>query len=85
MVICDSKATQLEEYMAERKGDARILLNAPGFIDAAARLDGLLKTGKGTTDEYRAGVAAVRPRLAAFADANSYANCYLFDPDGEHS
>jgi methyl-accepting chemotaxis protein WspA len=82
MVICDAKAAQLEEYMAERKGDARILINAPGFIDAAARLEGLLKAGKGATDEYRAGLEAIRPRLAAFADANSYENFYLFDPDG---
>jgi methyl-accepting chemotaxis protein WspA len=82
MVICDAKAAQLEEYMAERKGDARILVNAPGFIDAAAKLEGLLKAGKGATDEYRAGLELVRPRLAAFADANSYANFYLFDPEG---
>ena len=63
MVICDAKAAQLEEFISERKADARILLNAPGFIDAAARLEGLLKAGKGSTDEYRAGVEAIRPTV----------------------
>ena len=82
MVICDAKAAQLEEYITERKADARVLLNAPGFIDASVRLGGLLKAGKAATDEYRAESEAIRPRLAAFADANSYANFYLFDPDG---
>jgi methyl-accepting chemotaxis protein WspA len=82
MVICDAKAAQLEEYLTERKADARVLLNAPGFIDAAGRLGGLLKAGKGSSDEYRAEAETVRPRLAAFADANSYANLYLFDPEG---
>jgi methyl-accepting chemotaxis protein WspA len=82
MVICDAKAAQLEEYIAERKADALVLLNAPNFIDAATRLDGLLKAGKGSTDEYRAATETIRARLAARAEANSYANFYLIGADG---
>ena len=29
MVICDAKASQLEEFMSERRADARSLANAP--------------------------------------------------------
>ena len=82
MVICDAKANQLEDYIAERKNDARFLANAPGFIEAAERLVGLHRSGKAGTDQYRAEVDSIRPRLAAFADANSYANFYLFDAGG---
>jgi methyl-accepting chemotaxis protein WspA len=82
MVICDAKAAQLEEFMSERKSDARYLSGAPGFVDAVARLDGMLEQGKGGTDEFRAAAEAIRPRLAAFVDAYSYANLYLFDVAG---
>ena len=82
MVICDAKAAQLEEYISERKSDARYLANAPGFVDAVVRLDGMLKQGKGSSDEYRAEVERIRPRLSAFADAYSYPNFYLFDMSG---
>jgi methyl-accepting chemotaxis protein WspA len=83
MVICDSKATQLEEFMTERRADARFLINAPGFIDASVTLDQMLKEGKRATDEYRSQVANFRPRLAAFTEANAYENIYLFNMDGE--
>ena len=82
MVICDAKAAQLEEFISERKSDARYLANAPGFVDLAARLDGMIRQGKGGTDEYRAEVERIRPRLAAFADAYSYPNFYLFNTSG---
>ena len=81
-VICDAKAAQLEEYLAERKSDSRFLIDAPGFIEAAERLGALIQAGKGGTDEYRAMVEANRPRLAAFADASSFANLHLFNPEG---
>jgi len=82
MVICDAKAAQLEEYLVERKADARFLINAPGFIDAADRLAGLVRSGKKDTDDFRSEMEAFRPRLSAFAQASSYANLYLFDADG---
>jgi methyl-accepting chemotaxis protein WspA len=82
MLICDAKATQLEEFITERKADARFLLNAPGIIEAATRLDQLLKDGKGKTEDYRRESELIRPRLSAFAESNSYANFYLFNIDG---
>ncbi len=82
MLICDAKATQLEEFITERKADARFLFNAPGIIDAATRLGQLFKDGKGTTEDYRRESALLRPRLAAFAETNAYANFYLFNIDG---
>jgi methyl-accepting chemotaxis protein WspA len=82
MVVCDAKAAQLEEYLAERKADSRFLIDAAGSTESAARLGDLIKAGKWGTDEFRAEVEAFRPRVAAFSDANSYANFYLFSPDG---
>ncbi len=81
-VICDAKAAQLEEYVAERKADARFLFNAPGISDATTRLGQLLKDGKGKTEDYRRESDVLRPRLAAFAEAKSYANFYLFNAEG---
>ena len=82
ILICDAKATQLEEFVTERKADARLLANAPGIIETAIRLGQFLKDGKGKTEEYRRESEILRPRLAAYSEANSYANLYLFDTDG---
>jgi methyl-accepting chemotaxis protein WspA len=83
MVICDAKATQLEEYINERKANARFLINAPGFIEASLKLDQYIKDGKRETDEYRSQAEAFRPRLAAFTEAGSYVNFTLFNAEGE--
>ena len=47
MVICDAKAAQLEEFISERKSDARYLANAPGFVEAATRLGRDAQGGQG--------------------------------------
>jgi methyl-accepting chemotaxis protein WspA len=83
MVICDAKASQLEEFIKERKADARFLINSPGFIEACSRLDQLLKDGQRETDEFRSQMDFFRPRLATFTEANSYRNFYLFNVSGE--
>jgi methyl-accepting chemotaxis protein WspA len=83
MVICDAKASQLEEFMGERKADARFLVNAPGIIEASVKLDQFAKDGKRETEEFRNEVSSFRPRFAAFTEANSYENFYLFNIDGE--
>jgi methyl-accepting chemotaxis protein WspA len=81
-VICDAKAAQLEEYLTERKSDARFLIDAPGFIEAAERLEGLIRAGRAGTDEYRSTAELMRPRLAAFVDSSSYVNLHLFNAGG---
>ena len=81
-VICDAKAAQLERFITERKADLRFMADAPGLIEATTLLGGLMVEGKGGTDEYRAAVELIRPRLISFADTNSYANFTLFNPAG---
>jgi methyl-accepting chemotaxis protein WspA len=83
MVICDSKATQLEEFMNERRADARFLINSPGFIEACVKLDQFIKEGKRDSNEFRTQVEYYRPRLAAFTEANSYENFFIFNAEGE--
>ncbi len=82
MVICDAKASQLEAYIAERRDDASFLANAPGFVEATARLDQLVEEGRRDSDAFRAAVEGYRPRLVAYVEAGSYAGMALFNLDG---
>ncbi len=81
-VLCDSKAAQLEEYASERRGDASTLSAGPAISRALDRLSKLRKEGKRDGEEYRREVDACRSRMAAYADAASYENIYLFDASG---
>ncbi len=81
-VICDSKAAQLESYLFERRADATFLANAPGFVEAAVRLEQLVKEGRRDSTGFRAAADAYRPRLTAYVEAVSYENLTLFDLDG---
>ena len=50
-VISNAKASQLEDYIAERRRDAQFLAKAPGFIEAVERLGRLAQEGKLGTPE----------------------------------
>ena len=80
--ICNFKASQLEEYINERRGDAQFLSNAPGFVEAIARLGESVRAGRGGTDEFRAEALGYRPRLVAYVESAGYANLMLFDAEG---
>ena len=81
-VILDAKATQLEEYIAQRRDDAQFIANAPGFVAAATRLGGLAREGKLGTPEYLREAEASRAALAVLAEAFSYENVTLLDLRG---
>ena len=83
MVICDAKAAQLEEYIGERKTDARFLNHAPLLVESIYKLDQLVKDGKRDSNDYRKFVDDYRPKLAIFTEANNYKNYYLFNVDGD--
>ncbi len=82
LLICDSKAAQLEEYIGERRSDALFLSRAPGFIEAVTRLDHLAKSGQRNTEEYDRSVKNYRPRLGDYVETGSFENLTLFDLEG---
>ena len=82
MLICDSKAAQLEEYIGERRSDALFLSRAPGFIEAVTRLDFLAKSGRRDTEDYDRSVKNYRTRLGDYVEAASFENLTLFNIEG---
>lgn len=81
-LICDAKARQLEDYVAERRADALFLSRAPGFVTAVTQLADLNKAGKRETPDYARKVEEYRPRLSDFVSAALFENLTLFDPEG---
>lgn len=82
MVIADSKTTQLENFIRERRGDVAVLGQAPAIVTAVARLGELVKSGKRESDEFRRDSDAIRSGLGVFAHAYGYPNIHIFDIEG---
>ena len=81
-VINNAKASQLEDYVTERRRDAQFLAKAPGFVEAVGRLGRLAQEGKLGTAEYRREAEMYRTRLADYAEAYAYENITLLDIRG---
>ena len=82
VLIADSKAAQLEDYIAERRSDALLLARAPGFIEAVTKLDVLIKAGQRDGEEFEKTQRTYRPRMASYVEAASFENLTLFDVNG---
>ncbi len=82
MVLCDSKAAQLESYIGERRDDLNSLANAGGFVELVTRLGQLVKDGQRDAPEFRREVDSYRARLNAYVESGSYAGLNLFSLDG---
>jgi methyl-accepting chemotaxis protein WspA len=82
-VICDNKASLLEDYASERRSDLLIISSASTITEPVAILSRLVKDGKRDSDEFRAEVERLGPRMRGYIEAtSSYENVYLFDIDG---
>jgi methyl-accepting chemotaxis protein WspA len=77
-----SKTEQVENYIAERRGDARISGSAPTVIAAAISLDRMVRDGKRSTPEYQAEQKKAHNVLARMIETYAYENAYLFNIDG---
>src|SRR4051794_27852849 len=66
MVISDAKATQLEDYITERRNNAQAMANAPGLVEVVDRLGQLAQGGKVGTPEYRREAERYHARLVSF-------------------
>jgi methyl-accepting chemotaxis protein WspA len=82
MVISDSKTTQLENFIRERRGDVAVLGQAPAVVASIARLGQFVKDGKRDSPEFHREAEAFRPGLATFAHAYGYSNISIFDFEG---
>ena len=82
MLICDSKAAQLEEYITERRADALFLSKAPGFVEAVTQLDRLVKAGQRPSEEYDRLAKNYRTRIGDYVEVGMYENLTLFNTDG---
>ena len=82
MLVCDSKAAQLEEYATERRINAQFLSRTPGSTEVAIRLDEQVRAGRRDTDEYRQLVNAFQTRIGEYVETGSLENLILFNNDG---
>ena len=80
--IRDYKAAQLEEYIDERRADARFLMNAPGFVEAVTKLNQFHQDGKQGSEECRREIELYRPRLITYVEVGSYASLALYNTAG---
>jgi methyl-accepting chemotaxis protein WspA len=80
--ICDAKGAQLEEFLAERRGDALSFSKAPGIVEAVVVLGRAPEAGGGEGEGRAEAVRKYREMLGDFGEAHSYENLHLFGPDG---
>jgi methyl-accepting chemotaxis protein WspA len=81
-LVAEEKMTQLENFIAERRGDVLVLGSAPGIISAVVELREAIKTNPPDSAEYRRLADRHRAYLTRFVGIYGYNNLHLFDGDG---
>ena len=82
LAISDAKATQLETYMRERRGDLNVASRYPALVAAIPSLKDVRSKEGFDSPTYLELARSVRPFMANFVDSFGYSNAYLFDTDG---
>lgn len=82
MLVCDTKAAQLENYAIERRINAQFLSRTPGSTEAVLRLDEQVRAGRRNTEEYRQLAATFQARISEYVESGSLENLILFNTDG---
>jgi len=81
-LVSESKSTQLENFVRERRGDAMILGTAPGVIRAVGELGKALAAHGVGSPEYDRLLEFFAPEFTRFADYYGYKNLFLYDARG---
>jgi methyl-accepting chemotaxis protein WspA len=81
MAVSDAKATQLEVYIRERRGDLSTIGRTPSLMDATRNLVELRREPADSPALAEASRGA-RSAIESYADTYGYRNALLFDPDG---
>jgi methyl-accepting chemotaxis protein WspA len=82
LAISESKTTQLETYIRERRGDLNVASRSPVLIDSIPKLKEIRIKEPINSPAHVELARPIRPFLANFVDSFGYSNAYLFDTDG---
>jgi methyl-accepting chemotaxis protein WspA len=82
LTLSDSKTTQLENFIKERRGDAMILGRSPAVVELVPQLEDTLRTSHFDSPEYQSAAQKARRSLAGFAEVYGYPNIHVFGFDG---
>jgi methyl-accepting chemotaxis protein WspA len=83
MVSGENKATALDSFILERRGDAALAGHLPLVVQSVAELPELLKKQALDSQEYEKKVEGLRKIFAHYRDFNGYENAFLFGVDGQ--
>ncbi len=83
MVISDSKAAAIEEYVRNRRGDVTLAGHLTFVVNATVKLGEILKKEGFDSAQYKQESASARRIFARYRDAYGYSNALLFDIDGK--
>ena len=80
--IADAKATQLENFIRERRADLNMVSRFTQIADSAPRLVEARRKEAADSPAYVELIKKFRPYVANFADSFGYTNAFLFDTEG---
>jgi methyl-accepting chemotaxis protein WspA len=82
LAISESKTTQLETYIRERRGDLNVASRSPVLMDSIPKLKEIRIKEPINSPAYVELARPIRPFVANFVDSFGYSNAFLFDTDG---
>ena len=82
LAIADGKATQLENFIRERRADLNMVSRFTHIADSAPLLAEARRKESADSPVYLELTRKFRPYVANFADSFGYTNAFLFDTEG---
>ncbi len=82
LAIADSKATQLEAFIRERRADLNMLSRYTHIADSVPKLAEARRKQPADSPGYTELTQKFRPYVTNFTDSFGYSNAFLFDTDG---
>ena len=82
MVIAEAKASAIDNFVRERRGDVTLAGHLQSVMGATTRLSELLKTEKMDSPAYKKESEPYRKVISYYKDAYGYSNAYIFALDG---
>jgi len=83
MVVAEAKASAIDNFVRQRRGDVSLAGHLKTVVEAATRLSEVLKKEPLDSPAYKALAAPYRKVLAHYRDAYGYGNLYVFGVDGK--
>jgi methyl-accepting chemotaxis protein WspA len=82
LAIADAKATQLENFIRERRGDLNMMSRYTHIADSVPKLAEARRKEPADSPAYIELTRKFRPYVANFADSFGYSNAFVFDMEG---